>query len=84
MPAWYCQPPEAMRRRKINNAIDNLSAGGSTAGGAGIKLAYKIARENFKKGGNNRIVLATDGDFNVGASSDESMEQLITKEREAG
>jgi Ca-activated chloride channel family protein len=71
-------------KEKINNAIDNLSAGGSTAGGAGIKLAYKIARENFKKGGNNRIVLATDGDFNVGASSDESMEQLITKERDSG
>lgn len=72
------------KKEKINNAIDNLSAGGSTAGGAGIKLAYRIARENFKKGGNNRIVLATDGDFNVGASSDESMEQLITKERDSG
>jgi Ca-activated chloride channel family protein len=71
-------------KETINSAIDNLSAGGSTAGGAGIKLAYKIARENFKKGGNNRIVLATDGDFNVGASSDESMEQLITKERDSG
>ena len=71
-------------KEKINNAIDNLSAGGSTAGGAGIKLAYKIARENFRKGGNNRIVLATDGDFNVGASSDESMEQLIIKERDSG
>lgn len=72
------------QKEKINDAIDNLSAGGSTAGGAGIKLAYKIALENFKKGGNNRIVLATDGDFNVGASSDESMEELITKERESG
>jgi Ca-activated chloride channel family protein len=72
------------QKEKINTAIDNLSAGGSTAGGAGIMLAYKVARENFKKGGNNRIVLATDGDFNVGASSDESMEQLITKERESG
>jgi Ca-activated chloride channel family protein len=71
-------------KEKINEAIDNLSAGGSTAGGAGIKLAYKIARENFRKGGNNRIVLATDGDFNVGASSDESMEQLITRQREIG
>lgn len=71
-------------KETINDAIDNLSAGGSTAGGAGIKLAYKIARENFKKGGNNRIIMATDGDFNVGASSDESMEQLITKERDSG
>ncbi|QKJ32435.1 von Willebrand factor type A domain-containing protein [Mucilaginibacter mali] len=71
-------------KETINDAIDNLSAGGSTAGGEGIKLAYKIARENFRKGGNNRIVMATDGDFNVGASSDESMEQLITKERDSG
>lgn len=70
-------------KTKINDAIDNLQAGGSTAGGAGIMLAYKVARENFMKGGNNRVVLATDGDFNVGASSDKSMEELITQERES-
>jgi len=69
---------------KIKEAIDNLGAGGSTAGGAGIKLAYQIARKNFIKGGNNRIILATDGDFNVGASSDQDMEQLITNERKSG
>lgn len=67
----------------INDAIDNLSAGGSTAGGAGLQLAYKIARENFMPKGNNRIVMATDGDFNVGPSSDGDMEQLITKERDS-
>lgn len=71
-------------KEKINAAIDNLNAGGSTAGGAGIMLAYKVAAENFKKGGNNRIVLATDGDFNVGASSDQSMEELITEKRKSG
>ena len=72
------------KKTTINNAIDNLQAGGSTAGGAGIKLAYKIAMENFMKGGNNRVMLATDGDFNVGASSDDDMEKLIEKERESG
>lgn len=69
---------------KIKDAIDALTANGSTAGGAGIKMAYKLAREHFIKGGNNRIVLATDGDFNVGPSSDEDMEVLITEERESG
>jgi Ca-activated chloride channel homolog len=71
-------------KAKIKDAIDNLAAGGSTAGGAGIQLAYKIAQQNFIKNGNNRIILATDGDFNVGASGDNDMERLITKERESG
>lgn len=69
---------------KIKEAFDQLQAGGSTAGGAGIKLAYKIARENFVQQGNNRVILATDGDFNVGASSDAEMVRLIEKERESG
>jgi len=69
---------------KIKDAIDALVADGSTAGGAGIKMAYKLAREHFIKGGNNRIILATDGDFNVGPSSDEDMEDLIAEERESG
>ncbi|RYY50197.1 MAG: DUF3520 domain-containing protein [Chitinophagaceae bacterium] len=68
----------------IKDALGRLEAGGSTAGGAGIKLAYKIAGENFKPGGNNRVILCTDGDFNVGASSDDDMERLIEKERESG
>ena len=71
-------------KRTLLKAIDNLTAGGSTAGGAGIKLAYKVAKENFISGGNNRIILATDGDFNVGASSDDDMESLIVKERKSG
>jgi Ca-activated chloride channel family protein len=69
------------KKQKIKDAIDELQAGGSTAGGAGIKLAYRIARENFMKNGNNRIIMATDGDFNVGDSSDGDMEDLITRER---
>lgn len=68
----------------IKEAIDRLEAGGSTAGGAGIKLAYKVARDNFAKEGNNRVILCTDGDFNVGASSDSDMESLIEEERKSG
>ena len=70
----------ASQRMKIKDVIDALGAGGSTAGGAGISMAYQIAQRNFIKGGNNRIIMATDGDFNVGDSSDEDMEKLIVKE----
>lgn len=72
------------RKEVIMSAIDNLEAGGSTAGGAGLKLAYDEAERNFVKGGNNRIILATDGDFNVGESSNGGMERLIEKERDKG
>jgi Ca-activated chloride channel family protein len=68
----------------IRNAINNLSAGGSTAGGAGIQLAYKIASENLIAGGNNRIILCTDGDFNIGVSSDAAMTDLVEKNRNKG
>ncbi len=71
-------------KKTIIKALENLSASGSTAGGEGLKLAYKIARENFIKNGNNRIILATDGDFNVGVSSTSEMERLVEKERESG
>jgi Ca-activated chloride channel family protein len=77
-------PTSGYEKTKIKDAIDKLEAGGSTAGGAGIKLAYKTARENFKKGGNNRVILCTDGDFNVGESSDDAMERLIEQERKSG
>ncbi len=73
-----------IEKESILKAINNLSAGGSTAGGEGIKLAYKIAQENFIEKGNNRIILATDGDFNVGASSDRAMEDLIVEQRKSG
>ncbi|MET0242962.1 MAG: von Willebrand factor type A domain-containing protein [Flavitalea sp.] len=69
---------------KIKDAIDRLEAGGSTAGGEGIQLAYKIARENFVKSGNNRIILCSDGDFNVGPSSDDELVRMIEKERQNG
>ncbi len=77
-------PTSGADKPKIKEAIDKLHAGGSTAGGAGIMLAYKTAKENFVKNGNNRVILATDGDFNVGASSDADMVRLIEKERESG
>jgi Ca-activated chloride channel family protein len=72
------------KKAEIIAALDQLEAGGSTAGGQGIELAYKIAKENFIKDGTNRVILCTDGDFNVGASSDGDMERLIEKQRESG
>lgn len=69
---------------KIIAKIDSLQAGGSTAGGAGIKLAYKVAKEHFLEGGNNRVILATDGDFNVGASSEGELSRLIEGYRDDG
>lgn len=71
-------------RQKIMEAMDNLQAGGSTAGGAGIQLAYKIAEKNLVKGGNNRVILCTDGDFNVGVSSVDGLETLIEQKRQSG
>ncbi|HSF46704.1 MAG TPA: von Willebrand factor type A domain-containing protein, partial [Chitinophagaceae bacterium] len=77
-------PTSGADRRKIKEALDRLEAGGSTAGGAGIKLAYATAKQNFVKGGNNRVILCTDGDFNVGVSSDDELVRLIEKERASG
>ncbi len=79
LPSTSCDEKE-----EIIKAFDKLEAGGSTAGGEGIKLAYKIAKENFIEGGNNRVILATDGDFNIGASSDAAMERLIEEKRDDG
>ena len=77
-------PTPGAQPEVILSAIDQLQAGGSTAGGAGLRLAYATARQHFKKEGNNRVILATDGDFNVGESSDAAMEQLIVDQRESG
>ena len=77
-------PTNGTDKKTIKEALDRLEAGGSTAGGAGIKLAYQTARQNFVKGGNNRVILCTDGDFNVGMSSDDELVRLIEKERESG
>jgi len=71
-------------KQKILDALNQLKAGGSTAGGAGIQLAYQTAREHFIEGGNNRVILATDGDFNVGQSSDAALVRMIEEERESG
>ncbi|MEO7309081.1 MAG: von Willebrand factor type A domain-containing protein [Chitinophagaceae bacterium] len=76
-------PTSGADKMKIVNALDNLNAGGSTAGGEGIKLAYKTAKENFMKDGNNRVILCTDGDFNVGVSSDDQLETMIEEERKS-
>ncbi|APQ18549.1 vWA domain-containing protein [Maribacter hydrothermalis] len=78
------EPTSGSDKVKIMNALNNLEAGGSTAGGEGIELAYKLAEKHFKKNGNNRVILATDGDFNVGLSHDKDMEKLITEKRESG
>lgn len=71
-------------KEKIMQALDLLQSGGSTAGGAGIHLAYKVAEENFIKGGNNRIILATDGDFNVGVSDTAALVRLVEEKRKKG
>ena len=71
-------------KQRILAALDGLEAGGSTAGGAGIRLAYDVARQNFVRGGNNRVILCTDGDFNVGASSDGELVELIEQRRTEG
>ena len=77
-------PTSGKEKNKIIEALDQLSAGGSTAGGAGIELAYKVAQENFIKGGNNRVIIATDGDFNVGYNSTSDLGQLIEEKRKTG
>jgi Ca-activated chloride channel family protein len=77
-------PTSGSEKDSILDAIDRLEAGGSTAGGAGIRLAYDVAREHFMPNGNNRVILATDGDFNVGVSSDAELVQLIEQRREQG
>ena len=69
---------------KILSALGRLQAGGSTNGGAGIQLAYKVARQSFRQGGINRVILATDGDFNVGNTSQSGLVRLIEKERQSG
>ena len=71
-------------RQKILEAIDRLQAGGSTAGAAGIKLAYQVAKEHFIEEGNNRVILATDGDFNVGVASESELTRLIEAKRDDG
>ena len=70
--------------RKIREALERLQAGGSTAGSAGLQLAYNIARDNFIEGGVNRILIATDGDFNVGVSNTDALIEMVEKQRDGG
>ena len=79
-------PPtlRAVRKRKSSKRSQILQAGGSTAGAAGINLAYDMAQKNFLPQGNNRVILATDGDFNVGISSNAELERLIEQKRKRG
>lgn len=76
------EPTSGRKKDIIKSALEALSAGGSTAGGEGIELAYAIAKKNFIKNGNNRVILASDGDFNVGTSSESELEKLIERKRE--
>jgi Ca-activated chloride channel family protein len=78
------EPTSGSNKEKILAAIDKLEAGGSTAGGAGIQLAYKTAKDNFIAAGNNRVILATDGDFNVGVSSEGELVRMIEDKRKDG
>lgn len=70
--------------KKIIKALDSLEAGGGTYGSKGIETAYRLAEENYIEGGNNRIILATDGDLNIGLTSEEELEELITEKKESG
>lgn len=72
------------QRDKIKKALDSLEAGGGTFGSRGIETAYELAEENFIEGGNNRIILATDGDLNIGMTSEEELEELISEKKESG
>ncbi|MDB5049088.1 MAG: uncharacterized protein JWO30_2159 [Fibrobacteres bacterium] len=77
-------PTSGADKEAIREALGRLDAGGSTAGGAGLMLAYQAARQSFIQGGSNRVILATDGDFNVGVSSDEELVRLIEEKRKSG
>jgi len=77
-------PTAGDEKEKINRAIDEMQPGGSTPGESGIKLAYSLARKHFIRNGNNRIILATDGDFNVGSQTEQELDELISRHRESG
>ena len=80
----WLQPTSGDQKHKISKAIEELTASGDTPGEAAIRTAYKLAEKTFIKGGNNRIILATDGDFNIGQTTEKELEELITKERQSG
>ena len=80
----YLNTSSGADKEKILKAIDELVPGGSTPGESGIKLAYSVAQKHFIKGGNNRVILATDGDFNVGAKTEDELDELISQKRQSG
>jgi Ca-activated chloride channel family protein len=80
----WLQPTSGDQKEKITKAIEELTASGDTPGEAAIRSAYKLAEKTFIKGGNNRIILATDGDFNIGQTTEKELEELIVKERQSG
>ncbi len=80
----WLQPTSGAQKQKIIKSIEELDASGNTPGEAAIRAAYKLAEKTFIKGGNNRIILATDGDFNIGQTNEKELEELISKERQTG
>jgi Ca-activated chloride channel family protein len=80
----WLQPTSGAEKDKINRSIEELTAAGDTPGESAIRAAYELAEHTFIKGGNNRVILATDGDFNVGETSEKALDDLITKERQTG
>lgn len=82
--AVWMQPTGGNEKQKIIKSIEELTASGDTPGESAIKVAYKVAKSLYIKNGNNRVILATDGDFNVGETSEKALEDLITRERESG
>ncbi len=80
----WLQPTSGAEKEKISKAVEDLYPGGSTPGASGIQAAYRLAQSQFIKGGNNRVILATDGDFNVGQANDDELENIITLHRQSG
>jgi Ca-activated chloride channel family protein len=80
----WMQPTSGKEKLKIEKAIEDLVPGGATAGASGIETAYRLANKQFIKGGSNRVILATDGDFNVGQTSEEELEKMIAQQRQSG
>jgi Ca-activated chloride channel family protein len=80
----WLQPTSGAEKEKIIQSIEELTAAGDTPGESAIRAAYKLAESTFIKGGNNRVILATDGDFNVGENSEKALDELITKQRQTG
>ncbi|MFT3936581.1 MAG: von Willebrand factor type A domain-containing protein [Chitinophagaceae bacterium] len=80
----WLPPTCGTEKEKINKSVEELSPGGATPGASGIQAAYRLAQSQFIKGGNNRVILATDGDFNVGQANDDELENLITLHRQSG